>query len=79
MAPPRPGSIPGALALALLAPTRALACLNDFDIYTAEQQLSGAYAMAHPPAGPDLPISAVAAGLGGLALVWAIARLARAA
>lgn len=75
-------SAPTALLAGLSAalPGAARACLNDFEISVAEQQLRGAYAASAMPAG-EAPVSmaSVLAVLGGLALLAALARAMRAA
>lgn len=67
-----------AIALLVTAPARALACLNDFEIAMAEQQLRGAYAPTVSSATP-LPLTEIVAALGAVALLVALIRAARAA
>lgn len=75
---------PTRLAALLLAPAPLLArparaCLNDFEIQVAEQQLRGAYATAAAPVTEAAPWPLVAAILGGLALAWALWQVGRVA
>jgi len=67
-----------AASASILLARRARACLNDFEITMAEQQLRGAYA-APASTAPEIPYAEVLAGLGAVALVWALIRAARAA
>lgn len=69
-----------ALLAALWPHGAARACLNDFEIALAEQQLRGAYAAPAAPMGESSVTAAtVIAGLGAAALVWALVRAARVA
>lgn len=75
-------SAPIALFAGLLTalPEGARACLNDFEISVAEQQLRGAYAAPAMPAGDSaVSVAMVLAALGGLALLAALTRALRAA
>lgn len=64
---------------AMLTARIARACLNDFEIAMAEQQLRGAYAPAASAGGGALPLDWIVAGLGGLVLLAALVRAGRAA
>ncbi len=71
-------SLVSLILLLVGAPAAAWACLNDFEIAMAEQQLRGAYAPAVSSAAP-VPLVEIVAALGAIALLVALIRVARAA